>query len=319
MTFSPRTIVPRHCAAVGKDFPERTGTIEAVHNQEEYGLSEVATNEPTEDKAHKAQVSESELNTYLETAERAARAAGDLLLEKRGQVAVEYKEGFNDLVTAADREAEAVVIETLRDAFPAHRIIGEESGELAGADACRWLVDPLDGTTNYAQGLPLFGTSIGLEKDGELLVGVIHLPALEQTYSAVKGAGATCNGEPVRVSSAARLQQSLIVGGYAHNLDDEERRRNVQLMSDLMSDTRGVRMLGSAAINLAYVAAGKIEAYWAPSNEVWDVAAGILLVREAGGAVTDLNGGDIDLFRPRLLATNGRVHEAMLQAVGTPD
>lgn len=260
-----------------------------------------------------------ELESYLAAAIRAARVAGDVLLEKRGRVAVEYKAGFGDLVTAADREAEAAVIDVLRGAFPEHGIIGEESGESPGVDAHRWLVDPLDGTTNYAQGLPLFATSIGLERDGELLVGVIHVPALNVTYSAVRGGGAWCDGERLHVSTADELRRSLLVTGYSQSLEDGERRKNVELVDMLVSTTRGVRMLGSAAINLAYIAAGLLEAYWAPENQVWDVAAGVLLVEEAGGKVTDMSGKALDLFRPRLLATNGLLHEEMVRVLRADD
>lgn len=279
----------------------------------ETNLNEAQTNEANENRT-KDEISRSDLETFLAEAVRAARVAGDLLLEKRGQVGVEFKAGHADLVTEADRKAEAAVIDVLRGAFPLHGIIGEESGELPGTDGYRWLVDPLDGTTNYAHGLPLFGTSIGLERNGELLVGVLHFPVLERTYSATRGSGAWCNGERLHVSTAGDLKNSLLVTGHSHSLGAGVR-ENLDLLNMLVSASRGVRMLGSAAINLAYIAEGLFEAYWAPTNEVWDVAAGVLIVEEAGGKVTDMAGGELDLFRPRLLATNGLVHDDMLQAL----
>lgn len=256
-----------------------------------------------------------ELRHFVVVATELAHAAGQLLLHKRGHVPVEYKEDFTDLVTAADREAEALIIGGLRDAFPRHGIIGEESGENPGRDPLRWLVDPLDGTTNYAQGLPLFGTSIGLERHGELLVGVIHLPALGETYSALRGGGAWRNGERMQVSKTKDLRESLFITGFSHRLDLDRRRANLDLVARLMDKSRGVRVLGSAATNLAYVAAGVIDAYWAHDNQIWDVAAGVLLVEEAGGTVTDMDGGPFNLFRPRLLASNGELHDTMLRTI----
>lgn len=254
----------------------------------------------------------------LEVAVAAARAAEKVLMEQRGRVRVEYKADHRDLVTAADREAEAAVIDVLHGAFPEHGILGEESDEIPTRDGHRWLVDPLDGTTNYAQGLPLFATSIGLEKDGQLLVGVIHAPVLKETYTAVRGYGALCNGRPIHVSATDTLQQSLLVTGFAHDMGGG-RRKNVARMDKLIRETRGVRMLGSAAINLAFVAAGLLEAYWAPNNEAWDVAGGALIVAEAGGKVTDMAGGPLDLYRPELLATNGLVHEQMMRELAAPE
>lgn len=248
---------------------------------------------------------------HLSTAVRAAKIAGEILVERRGTVTVQLKENFKDLVTEADRLAEEAVNEVLLSAFPSHGIVGEETGETRGNDGYRWFVDPLDGTTNYAHGLPLFGTSIALEKDGELLVGVVHLPVLGDTYTAVKGRGAWRNGMPLQVSSTDRLENSLLVTGFPYDLSPG-RPTNFDHMGALIRRTRGVRLLGSAAIDLLYVASGAFEAYWDLSNAPWDVAAGVLLVQEAGGTVTDMNGGELDLMNPRVLASNGHLHEQLL-------
>lgn len=254
---------------------------------------------------------EHELTRALETAVQAAHVAGEILLERRGKVTVEHKDGFRDLVTEADRIAEEAVNEVLLGAFPEYGIVGEETGETAGSERYRWFVDPLDGTTNYAQGLPLFATSIALEKDGELLVGVIHIPVLNETYTAVRGQGAACNGVPLRVSSEKNLENSLLVTGFPFDLAPG-RPNNLDHMSALAPRTRGVRMLGTAAINMVYVATGMFEAYWQLSNAPWDVAAGAVIIEEAGGKVTDMDGSKLDLMKPRLLASNGHVHDALL-------
>mgnify|MGYP001253801610 CR=1 FL=1 len=252
------------------------------------------------------------LNRYLEVALQAAHTAGEILMSHRGHVAVERKSGFRDLVTVADREAEAAIRQVLLDAFPEHGLLGEEEGERQGSSVYRWLVDPLDGTTNYAHGLPHFAVSLALLGEGdELLVGVVHMPALGETYSAVRGGGAFCNGRRIRVTRAEHLDDCLLVTGFPNDVSPG-RPTNVDHMENLVRRTRGVRIVGAAAVDLAYVAAGVFDAYWDLSNHAWDVAAGVLLVTEAGGTVTDMTGGPLDLYRPRLLASNGRVHEQLL-------
>jgi len=249
-----------------------------------------------------------ELEKFLEAAVQAAHAAGETLMAHRGRVAVERKAGFRDLVTEADRAAEQVIREALSRAFPDHGILGEEEGEQPGNSGYRWLVDPLDGTTNFAHGLPHFAVSLALEAQGQgLLVGVVHMPALGETYTAARGLGAFCNGRQLRVSSTERLDGCLTVTGFPHDVSPG-RPMNLDHMEVIVRRTRGVRIVGAAAVDLAYVAAGVLDAYWDLTNHAWDVAAGVLLVTEAGGQVTDMAGGPLELFRPRVLATNGRVH-----------
>lgn len=250
--------------------------------------------------------------TYLDVAVRAAKAAGEILLAHRGRVTVERKAGFRDLVTEADRLAEAAASRTILEAFPDHSLLGEETGEHQGQSTWRWLVDPLDGTTNYAHGLPHFAVSVALVGQDGPVVGVVHLPALGETYSAARGRGAWCNGRKLSVSAASCLEDCLLVTGFPHDLSPG-RPTNLDHMEALVRRSRGVRLVGAAAIDLAYVAAGVFDAYWDLSNHAWDVAAGVLLVEEAGGRVSDMAGGRLDLFRPRLLASNGQVHDELLR------
>ncbi|HLT59345.1 MAG: inositol monophosphatase [Limnochordales bacterium] len=256
-----------------------------------------------------------ELQGYLETAVQAARAAGEILMAHRGRVAVERKGGFRDLVTEADRRAEQAIRAALLSAFPHHGVLGEEEGERPSDSGYRWLVDPLDGTTNFAHGLPHFAVSLALEGEGQgLLVGVVHLPALGETYTAVRGGGAYCNGRRLHVSARERLDDCLMVTGFPHDVSPG-RPNNLDHMEAIVRRTRGIRIVGAAAVDLAYVAAGFLDAYWDLTNNAWDVAAGALLVTEAGGAVTDMAGGPLDLYRPRILASNGRIHEQLLEVL----
>ncbi|MBO8142486.1 MAG: inositol monophosphatase [Firmicutes bacterium] len=248
----------------------------------------------------------------MDVAVRAAKAAGEILLAHRGRVTVERKAGFRDLVTEADRLAEAAASRTILEAFPDHSLLGEETGEHQGQSTWRWLVDPLDGTTNYAHGLPHFAVSVALVGQDGPVVGVVHLPALGETYSAARGRGAWCNGRKLSVSAASCLEDCLLVTGFPHDLSPG-RPTNLDHMEALVRRSRGVRLVGAAAIDLAYVAAGVFDAYWDLSNHAWDVAAGVLLVEEAGGRVSDMAGGRLDLFRPRLLASNGQVHDELLR------
>jgi len=251
------------------------------------------------------------LARHLAAAVRAAKLAGEVLMELRGKVTVERKSGHRDLVTEADRRAEAAIRQVLAAAFPDHGILGEETGATPGRDDYRWIVDPLDGTTNYAHGMPLFATSIALERDGQLLVGVVHFPALNETYTAVRGRGAWRNGEPLRVSGETRLENALLVTGFPHDFGPGKA-NNLDHLEALVPRSRGMRMLGTAATDLVYVASGVFDAYWDLDNAPWDVAAGVLLVEEAGGRVTDMDGGPLDLMNPRILASNGHLHDELL-------
>jgi myo-inositol-1(or 4)-monophosphatase len=254
------------------------------------------------------------LASYLETAIDIAREAGALLatyFERR--IPFELKGDF-DLVTEADRASERLVVERLRSHFPSHSIVGEEGGGHEGSSGYRWYVDPLDGTTNFAHGYPVYNVTMGLELDGEMLVGVVFDPNRQEMFSAERGAGAYLNNRRIRVSAAKRLQDSLVSTGFPsrkRHLDV-----NIHFYHQMAMATHGVRRSGSAAIDLANVACGRLEAFWEFGLNPWDMAAGILLVTEAGGRCTDMKGGPHKLTGPHLLTDNGAVHQEILDLFG---
>jgi myo-inositol-1(or 4)-monophosphatase len=254
------------------------------------------------------------LASYLETATDIAREAGALLagyFERR--VAFELKGDF-DLVTEADRASEKLVVERLRSHFPSHSIVAEEGGGHEGSSGYRWYVDPLDGTTNFAHGYPTYNVTLGLEQDGEMLVGVVFDPSRQEMFSAERGAGAYLNNRRIRVSAAKRLADSLVSTGFP------SRKRhlnvNIHFYHQMAMATHGVRRGGAAAIDLAYVACGRLEAFWEFGLNPWDMAAGTLLVTEAGGVCSDMKGGPHSLKGPHLLTDNGAIHQETLALFG---
>ncbi len=244
----------------------------------------------------------------------AAREAGLVLRERLGQARdIDFK-GTVDLVTDADRASEALIISRLQEAFPEHRVLGEEGGERveldgAGAGSYCWLVDPLDGTTNYAHGYPHFAVSIALAHDRDVLLGVVYDPMRDELFVAVRGHGATLNGRPIRVSTIDQLIRALLATGFSYNLD--ERAENAAIWDAFLNITQGTRRDGSAALNLCYVAAGRLDGFWERPLQPWDLGAGGLMVREAGGMVTTYDGAPFDPFRREVIASNSRIHAAM--------
>lgn len=252
--------------------------------------------------------------SYLEISRQIAQEAGALLLGYfQRRVGWELKGEF-DLVTEADRAAENLILERLRSHFPAHAVVAEESGGARTASPFCWYVDPLDGTTNFAHGFPAFSVSLALERDGRLLSGVIYDPLHQELFEAERGAGAWLNGRRIRVSGVGRVGDCLAATGFP------SRKRhlnvNVHFYWQVAMLSHGVRRAGSAALDLAYVACGRLDAFWEFGLNPWDMAAGILLVEEAGGKVTDMRGGPIRLAAPHLLADNGLVHEELLEIFG---
>jgi myo-inositol-1(or 4)-monophosphatase len=257
---------------------------------------------------------------FLKTAESIAREAGALLREfyHRG-VRTEYK-GDVDLVTEADRASEKLIGERLRAAFPTHGIYGEE-GTRSGLDAeFRWYVDPLDGTTNFAHGFPAFCVVLGCEQrhaglkpdeDGEMVAGVIYDPLRDEMFTAARGEGATLNGERIHVSKAKWLQESLIATGFPSH--KRHRSPNVHFYQEFTLRSHGVRRAGSAALDMAYVACGRLDAFWEFQLNPWDTSAGYLLVEEAGGTVTHFDGGKFTLDSREVLASNGLIAAEMQQ------
>lgn len=255
----------------------------------------------------------------VEGAAAIAREAGALLREfyQRG-VRAEYK-GDVDLVTEADRASEALILTRLGERFPGHGVYGEE-GTRVGLDAeFRWYVDPLDGTTNFAHSFPHFCVVLGCEQraaglaaeaDGEMVAGVIYDPLRDELFTAAKGEGATRNGKAVRVSTVATMQESLTATGFPSH--KRHRSPNVHFYQEVTLRSHGVRRAGSAALDLAYVACGRLDGFWEFNLNPWDTSAGVLLVREAGGRVTQFDGGTFTLDSRETLATNGRIQGEMV-------
>lgn len=238
-------------------------------------------------------------------AETVAQEAGELLL-RASALPLEIREkGAVDLVTNADRASEALILRRIAAAYPDHDVLAEESAEGAVRRASRplWIVDPLDGTTNFAHGLPIWSVSIACVVDGQPVVGVVHDPSRAECFVAARGEGATRNGEPVRVSTRGTLREALLVTGFPYDVQTDEV-DNLDHFARLLRTTRGVRRLGSAAIDLAYVACGRFDGFWELKLHAWDVAAGVLLVQEAGGAVADFDEGPLDLFAGEIVAAN---------------
>jgi myo-inositol-1(or 4)-monophosphatase len=253
----------------------------------------------------------------LEAALSAAKEAGEVLRKGFGwQHSVRYK-GEVDLVTEVDEQAEQVIREILLGAFPAYGILAEEGGEQTGEEDARWIVDPLDGTTNYAHGLPIFCVSLALERVGEVVLGVVYDPIREEAYVAERGGGATLNGEPIRVSDTEELIQALIATGFPY--DRPKIPEALKLFGRFAAITRGMRRLGSTALDLCYVASGRLDGYYERGIWAWDIAAGSLILEEAGGKVTDYRGGMLDLEDREIVASNGALHPAMTQLTGEED
>lgn len=256
-----------------------------------------------------------DLRRDLRVAVAAAAAAREIHVEGRGRdLHVDSKSVASDLVTQIDREAEAAIRDAILAAFPGDAILGEEGGARCGVSGRRWIVDPLDGTLNYAHGLPWYCVSIALEIDGVVELGVVQESVRGELFSAIRGQGAFCDGRRIHVTSRARLEESMLATGFAYRVD--QMMENVAVFARVMPMARAVRRPGSAAIELASVAAGRLDGYWEMYLSPWDVAAGALLVREAGGLVTDEHGDPHSLGDRVIVASNGLVHEELTAALG---
>ncbi|OIP90275.1 MAG: inositol monophosphatase [Syntrophaceae bacterium CG2_30_58_14] len=250
--------------------------------------------------------------------EAMAREAGALLLERlHDRHTVQYKGEIN-LVTEADRLSEALIVERIRREFPGHDILTEESPETANGSGFRWIIDPLDGTTNYAHGYPVFSVSIALEVKGVIRLGAVYNPMLDELFTADKGAGAFLNGRRLNVSRTERLSRSLLATGFPYDIR-EDRNNNINYFKVMILSAQAVRRTGSAALDLAYIAAGRFDGFWELKLMPWDTAAGWLLVEEAGGCVTDLRGDPYQLHSPNILASNGLIHAEMASILAGTD
>jgi len=243
--------------------------------------------------------------------EAIAREAGALLMGFfRQRVKIEYK-GDADLVTIADRTSEACILERIRQQFPTHDVMGEEGARIETGSDYKWYVDPLDGTTNFAHGFPVFCVSLGVDYQGERVAGVVYDPTRDEMFAAELGSGARLNGQPTRVSATARLSECLLGTGFPSHKRHEN--PNIYFYHQITLRTHGVRRAGSAALDLCSVAAGRFDGFWEFNLNPWDTAAGVLIAQEAGGTVTDFAGGPFQLDSRETLATNGLIHEALMQ------
>jgi len=250
--------------------------------------------------------------SYLDVAVDAARRAGAFLREHRGAArSVSMKSSPINLVTEIDRGAEALVVERIHHHFPDHSILAEEGGAMERSRTHRWVIDPLDGTTNFVHGLPLFAVSIALEIEGRVAVGVVFDPNLGECFVAERGRGATVNGVPLRVSATSSLADSLLATGFPYTVSVAPD-NNLAEHAAFTRRSRIVRELGTAAITLAWVAAGRLDGFWELVLGPWDVAAGGLLVEEAGGRITSLEDGPVDRAAPAVVASNGAIHDEMI-------
>ncbi len=250
----------------------------------------------------------------LETAIDIAREAGALLAHhyERG-IGFDLKGDF-DLVTEADRASERLVVERLQTHFPSHNILGEEGGlREKNSESC-WYVDPLDGTTNFAHGFPMFNVTMALERAGELVAGVIYDPLRQEMFAAEAGGGAFLNGRRIRTSRAAKLESALLATGFPSRKRHEN--VNIHFFHQVAMTTHGVRRGGSAALDLAYVACGRLDGFWEFGLNPWDMAAGLIIVREAGGRYSDMRGGPATLRGEHIAVTNGLIHDELMGLFG---
>ena len=250
----------------------------------------------------------------IQTAIEAAFEAGTVLMKYLGKTKhIEFKDDREvDLVTEADKAAEAKILEIIRRNHPKHAILTEEAGAFDSDSDYKWVIDPLDGTTNFAHGLRLFSVSIGLERDGEIIAGVVYNPATEELYHAEKGGGAFLNKQPIRVSSIGKVERSVLVTGFPYNVRENPDFCHERFVA-FLQNVQAIRRFGSAALDAAFVACGRLEGFWEVALKPWDKAAGTLLIQEAGGMVSDFYGGEHELYKPQFLGSNGLVHSQMIE------
>lgn len=257
-----------------------------------------------------------QLQIFLDVATESVLAAGAVLRERWGKLEnIQEKGRPGDLVTEADQLAEAEVLKVLNRHLPNHQILAEESGALGNADSeYLWAIDPLDGTTNYAHGFPMAATSVGLIVKGLPTVGAVYNPFSNELFRGAKGLGATCNRRPIQVSQTQELSKSLLITGFAYDRR-ETTDNNYAEFCHLTHLTQGVRRLGCASMDLASVACGRLDGYWERGLQPWDMAAGIVILEEAGGKVTAYDGSPLDINSGRILATNGNIHDSLSKAL----
>lgn len=255
------------------------------------------------------------MHPLLNIAIQAARQASKTLLRSMDRLDVIEinRKARNDFVTEVDRRSEHEIIQVIRKAYPDHAILGEESGFLEGNETC-WIIDPLDGTTNYIHGFPHFAISIGVKNGEQLEAGVIYDPVRNELFSAARGKGATVNDRRMRVSPVKKLEDALMGTGFPHR-EIEHVQPFLKILSNIYPQCAGIRRAGSAALDLAYVAAGRLDGFWESHLKEWDMAAGVLMIQEAGGTVSDFEGGQTHLKKGDIIASNPKIHKEILEII----
>ena len=247
----------------------------------------------------------------------AARRAGVILIDyARNGFRVEHKDALN-LVTDADTHSEQAIVDAIGRSFPDHEILAEERGRAGGTSAYKWIIDPLDGTTNFAHGFPAYAVSIGLEYRGRCILGVVLDPTRQELFVAEAGGGATLNGTPVHVSRTPKLDGALLVTGFAYDIRISKK-NNLDHFAHFAVRAQGLRRMGAAAIDLCYVACGRFDGFWELKLNPWDTAAGSLMVAEAGGRMSDFAGGPFSIYGLELVASNGLIHDEMVEVLNRP-
>jgi myo-inositol-1(or 4)-monophosphatase len=250
-------------------------------------------------------------NTLLKATEA---GASELKRFFNGSFVISNKEGINNLVTEADHAAEKAIMQVIQTEYPDHFILSEETGEIIQDSTYKWIIDPIDGTVNFANGIPICCVSIGLEKEGEMIMGAVYNPIMNEFYFAEKDMGATLNNQKIEVSKKTAVIKSCLVTGFPYTYLDAPN-GPIQVFEKLIRRGVPVRRLGSAAIDLCWVAAGRFDGFYEHNLQAWDSAAGFLIVEEAGGKVTDFNGKAYSPYQPHLVATNGKIHDELLDIV----
>lgn len=255
------------------------------------------------------------MNELKQTIVEAARAAGAVIQSYfNGPFRVESKDGRNNLVTEVDRHAETAIIGIIRRDWPGHTIISEEVGEMIQDSDYQWIIDPIDGTVNFAHGIPICCVSIGLRHQGKMLMGVVYNPMMNEFFFAERGKGAYLNDAPIKVSEKADFKTACLVTGFPYKWP-ETKEHPIKVFERMILQGLPVRRLGSAAIDLCWVACGRFDGFWEYNLNSWDVAAGYLIVREAGGRISNFDGTETTVFEKETLATNGLIHEEMLRVI----
>lgn len=243
-----------------------------------------------------------------------ATQAGAAVMQQyfQGEFKISNKEGINNLVTEADHASEKAIMDVIKESYPDHYILSEEAGEIKMDSEYKWIIDPIDGTVNFANGIPLCCVSIGLEKDGKMLMGAVYSPFLNEFFFAHKGYGATLNDKRIQVSTKPNLMEACLVTGFPYTYLDMPN-GPLEIFAKLIRKGIPVRRLGSAAIDLCWVAAGRFDGFYEHKLQAWDSAAGFLMVEEAGGKITDFKGDYYSPYQPHIVATNGLIHDELLK------